>query len=138
MFPLPPLNNAADYIAFIKRLIQAEPSILAGSMRMVKERARGEAGHYRYRLRFVNGDFLEISEYFTIKSGQVEIETYSFHWQDAKGALRKRWDNAPHHSHLSTAPHHLHDGAEENVLPHPPMSAVELLQIVSASRSKTT
>ncbi|MEA1899197.1 MAG: DUF6516 family protein, partial [Thermodesulfobacteriota bacterium] len=33
---------------------------------------------------------------------------YSFHWQNAQGRLRQRWDNAPHYPDLPNAPHHVH------------------------------
>lgn len=33
---------------------------------------------------------------------------YSYHWQDEKGNLRIRWDNAPHYKNLRTYPHHKH------------------------------
>jgi hypothetical protein len=33
---------------------------------------------------------------------------YSFHWQDAEGNLKRRWDNAPHYPNLPNAPHHIH------------------------------
>ena len=36
---------------------------------------------------------------------------YSYHWQDAKGQLRMRWDNSPHHKHITTYPHHKHETA---------------------------
>ena len=40
---------------------------------------------------------------------------YSYHWQDSEGNLILRWDNAPHHPHLDTSPHHVHKG--KKVLP---------------------
>lgn len=46
------------------------------------------------------------------------VSKYSFHWQNAAGSLHKRWDNAPHHQHVPTQPHHVHDGSETKVLPH--------------------
>lgn len=33
---------------------------------------------------------------------------YAYHWQDATGQLRMRWDNSPHHQHIATFPHHKH------------------------------
>ena len=43
---------------------------------------------------------------------------YSYHWQDENGTLLIRWDNAPHHKHLHTFPHHKHspDVSESNVV----------------------
>lgn len=33
---------------------------------------------------------------------------YAYHWQDAAGQLRMRWDNSPHHHQIATFPHHAH------------------------------
>lgn len=33
---------------------------------------------------------------------------YSYYWQNTKGKLLIRWDNAPHHKEISTYPHHKH------------------------------
>ncbi len=41
---------------------------------------------------------------------------YSYHWQEADGKLISRWDNAPHHSEISTYPHHRHT-RDHNVEP---------------------
>lgn len=37
---------------------------------------------------------------------------YSYHWQNKKDELIVRWDNAPHHKHLITYPHHYHKNNE--------------------------
>jgi len=33
---------------------------------------------------------------------------YAYQWMEADGALRRRWDNAPHWPSVSTSPHHMH------------------------------
>lgn len=33
---------------------------------------------------------------------------YAYHWMESDGALRRRWDNAPHWPDVVTAPHHEH------------------------------
>ena len=33
---------------------------------------------------------------------------YAYHWMEADGALRRRWDNAPHWPDVATRPHHMH------------------------------
>lgn len=33
---------------------------------------------------------------------------YSYHWEDDRGQLRCRWDNAPHWPDIPTHPHHKH------------------------------
>ena len=66
-------------------------------------------GKLRIRARVRDGGLLEIFEYVTISTGrQVSRLRYSYHWQDAAGALLKRWDNVNHHLYLPNAPHHVH------------------------------
>ncbi|MDA3915410.1 MAG: DUF6516 family protein [Deltaproteobacteria bacterium] len=63
-----------------------------------------ETGFYnRVEIRLQNGTML-----FTREYNDETQRNYSFHWQDSKGLLIMRWDNAPHHNHLKTSPHHLH------------------------------
>ena len=42
---------------------------------------------------------------------------YSYHWQDEKGGLKIRWDNAPHWKELKTYPFHQH--VEKKIPPIP-------------------
>jgi len=51
---------------------------------------------------------MEFAEYLEIRSEEVFIEIYSYHWQDLKGNLIRRWDNVRHHKEVATYPHHLH------------------------------
>lgn len=37
-----------------------------------------------------------------------EDKKYSYHWQDSKGRMFYRWDNAPYHKNIETFPHHMH------------------------------
>ncbi|HDQ00470.1 MAG TPA: hypothetical protein ENN22_14990 [bacterium] len=41
---------------------------------------------------------------------KADGSNYSYHWQDSTGKLLLRWDNAPHHPHITTFPHHFHSG----------------------------
>lgn len=71
-------------------------------------------------------------ERFQVVGERLQVVKYSFHWQGADGQLCKRWDNAAHHPEVSSASHHVHDGAEANVLPHGPIGAEEVLAIIAA------
>lgn len=42
----------------------------------------------------------------------------------------KRWDNAPHYPQISSFPDHLHDGSEQTVIPHAPISALDALEFI--------
>jgi hypothetical protein len=86
--------------------------------------------HYRYRVRLANGDFIEMTERVLEAQGRLEVTKYRHHWQDRHSRLLKRWDNAPHYPTIDTFPHHLHDGAEDSVIPHPAITGLEVLQYI--------
>lgn len=127
------MKDAAAYLVHIKAQIIANPQIVHWVA--VREEAQGDMGLFRYRLTLHNGDLLEMFAHFRIVEEEVQVTKYSFHWQDANGQLRKRWDNATHHPGLSTYPYHIHDGSEQNVLPHEQISAEEVLAIISSKVS---
>ena len=42
---------------------------------------------------------------------------YAYHWEQRRQRGRMyRWDNAPHHPHVSTFPHHFHDGDDSTIV----------------------
>ena len=42
---------------------------------------------------------------------------YAYHWEQRRQSGRMyRWDNAPHHPHITTFPNHFHDGDEQTIL----------------------
>ncbi|WP_297535960.1 DUF6516 family protein [Thermococcus sp.] len=55
--------------------------------------------------------------------------SYSFQWQK-NGNLLIRWDNAPHHRHLETFPHHKHVGSKDNVQPSKEVSLEDVLKTI--------
>jgi hypothetical protein len=59
--------------------------------------------YYRLKIEFSNDTTLFVKEYVDEKE-----RVYSFHWQTAEHELIIRWDNAPHHQHIATFPHHKH------------------------------
>ena len=61
--------------------------------------------YYKIKVVFTDGSVLHAREYVDDTE-----RNYAFHWQDAEQQLRCRWDNAPHHEHISTHPHHKHVG----------------------------
>lgn len=124
------MKDAADYLTRVRALIIANPGIVHWNVQ--REEAQGTLGMFRYRLTLRDGGLLEVFELFDIAHGQVDLRKYSFHWQDAAGRLRRRWDNAAHRPELSTSPHHVHENEELNVLPHGPMTLEDVLTMVTA------
>lgn len=66
-------------------------------------------GKLRIKAELMDGGVLECFEYVTESDGRIQLQRYSFHWQDRGGHLKQRWDNAPHYPHLPNVPHHVHD-----------------------------
>lgn len=122
------MRSAEDYLNHVKALIALNAQVLHWVV--VREEAQGDRGLLRYRLSLRDGSLLEMFEFFQVQEGRVCVTKYRFHWQQADGRLRKRWDNAKHHAELSTYPHHVHDGAETTVQPHSPVDAETILAMV--------
>ena len=122
------MKNATEYLARVKALILVSPCVVHSET--VREEAEGNMGLFRYRLRLRDDSFLAVFERFDIVEGAVNVTKYSFHWQDSDGNLRKRWDNAPHHSELPTHPHHVHVVSDASATPHPPIDLEEVLDLI--------
>lgn len=128
------MNQATDYLAYVKALIVLYPQVLHWAV--LREEALEEMGLFRYRLTLGDGSQLEMFERFQVIAESVTVAKYSFHWQDAAGQLLKRWDNAAHHPEVAPHPHHVHDGAETNVLAHDPMNAEKVLELITEELAK--
>ena len=123
------MKEADDYLAYIKALIIANPQV--AGWKTLREEAQGDLGLFRYQVTYYDGSILEMFERFQIVNGKPLVAKYRFHWQDAAGRLLKRWDNAAHHPQVSTQPHHVHDGSEENVNSSEPFSAEQILAMIT-------
>lgn len=123
------MNDVADYLAHIKSLIILSPQV--AQWQIVREAIEDDLGLFRYRLTLSDGSLFEMFEHFQVTAGEVNVSKYSFHWQSSDGQLRKRWDNAAHHPEVPTHPHHLHENSEDNVTSHKPVTAEEVLVMVT-------
>lgn len=122
------MKDAVEYLGYLRALILRTPEVK--HWHVVREEAQGSAGLLRYRLELNNGDEVEVFERFEIVAGRPKVTKYSFHWQNAAGQLRKRWDSAAHHPEVPTHPHHLHEGEEGRVVPHHPLNLEDLLVFI--------
>ncbi len=74
----------------------------------VQEFRRWSDGYFsRISIELSDGSHLHAREY-----GDSTERNDSFHWQDSNNQMIARWDNAPHHKHLKTFPHHKHYGRQ--------------------------
>ena len=102
--------------------------------RLIRDTEFEKVLHYRYRVLLANGDLIEMTERAIEVQGSLEVSKYRHHWQNRNGLLIKRWDNAPHYRSIDTFPYHLHDGAEDHVVSHPPTTGLAVLQHILEAR----
>jgi hypothetical protein len=89
------------------RLIE---SSAISSYEIIREEISLDDGKLRLRAKLVDGGLLECFVYCKDQDRFLKTEKYSYHWQDARGKVVRRLDNAPHHPELPHSPHHLHIG----------------------------
>ena len=120
------------YLQGIDALLSASPLVRDVEIvrRSIRDTEFEKVLHYRYHVLLANGDFVEMTERVLAAQGRLEVTKYRHHWQDRHNRLLKRWDNAPHYPAIDTFPHHLHDGTEDNVVPHPAITGLEVLQYI--------
>jgi hypothetical protein len=124
----PKLTARFDHLE--RRLLE---SGAVSSYTIVRREITATDGKVRIRARLKDGGALELFEYVALDaSEQIVRLKYSYHWQDTKGLLVRRWDCVPHHLQLPHAPHHLHlpDGDVEGVAE--PPDAIEVLDQIEA------
>ena len=68
--------NADHYLAWIKSVI-ALCSVVT-RLTIIREENQFDKGLWRYRLSLTNKSFLEMFEFFSIESGQINVVKYSY------------------------------------------------------------
>lgn len=91
------------------RLIEC-PAII--SYQIIRRDISPDDGKLRIRSALIGGGIFECFLYVKDTDRGIHPLKYSFHWQNSEGKLFRRLDNAPHHTDLLYAPHHLHIGAD--------------------------
>jgi hypothetical protein len=119
-----------QYLAAIHLALVDSP--IVADYALVRERVTSQSGYLRIRAHLANGDFLEAAELFGLTSEGIRVLEYRHQWMNGKQTiLRKRWDNAPHYPGIKNAPHHIHDGSSDRVLPGQPMSIQNVLSYLA-------
>ncbi len=117
--------NARDYYLNLQNAIHAAPHVLGSDVRF--EEIDVNECYVRGVLTLI-GDFeLHIAEY-VVTEPILTRPKYRYHLQTF-GKLVSRWDNAPHHTNVSTFPDHRHDD-QGAVHPASPMSVPDVLDTV--------
>jgi hypothetical protein len=99
------------------RLIEAHLNIVEQALdqmsgirvdRYLEEALTPQRMNLRIRIRFANGNLLEVNEALQVESAILVWVDYRYHYQDAQNQLIFRYDNTPHFPDLPSFPHHKH------------------------------
>lgn len=118
------------------RLIES-PVIV--SYQMLRREIAAAEGKLRIKAILSDGGSIELFEYVAESGGHIRLLKYSFHWQDAQGKLRQRWDYAPHYPDLPNAPHHVHgenDSVQEVMQVHDVFFVIREIEKALQKRTK--
>ena len=99
-------------------------SEIIDSYEIRRYRQNGGAYEFVAIVRFTDKSELYIRDYLFLN----KEHKYSFHWQDKRHRLIRRWDNSPYHKHIKTYPFHLHtiDSIDESM----PMTLRKVLEFI--------
>ena len=103
---MPALNN--DYLQSILALLSASPFVHEP---VVNVDDRDEVWFIRADVHFIDNSLLHFRELF-VKQEKPFKKAYTYHYQREDETIVFRYDNAPHHVHLETFPHHKHEGTK--------------------------
>lgn len=79
------------------------------SWRVVSYEQEGDAYLLQLSAVLLDDSRLELRDYLFADGSRK----YAYQWMETDGALRRRWDNAPHWPSVATAPHHAHLPGQE-------------------------
>ena len=114
------------YFAQIEAILRDFPTISASSIRKVSYNTT--QGYVGGTVIFGNGDRLDFTEVVnTAKTAKVK---YRYQYMNAEMVMLFRYDNAPHHQHIPTFPHHKHE-SEQIIATHEPTLEHVLLEIAA-------
>lgn len=108
----------------IERLLEIEELCQEHVQRLIPLELDGET--LRLILYLDDGTNLRVTEQW---NGNT-LDRYSYYWLTSENELKIGWDNAPHHTHITTFPHHRHIDQQRNIQPSDQTCLEEVLQII--------
>ena len=113
----------------VKDIIDKHASIVA-DYEVITWESESASSRFKARITFIDGSALLIKDYLFAHGRK-----YTYHWQDSTGALKMRWDNAPHWKRVETFPYHRHEPAD--VFPSREVALEDVLQYIHDTNSIT-
>jgi Family of unknown function (DUF6516) len=97
---------------------------------ILSDRHEARLSEIKIRCTFTDTSVLVYAHTYLPRLGKRK---YAFQWMNPDGTLRIRWDNAPHHPHISTFPNHCHIADEQTIKPSEEMSFDAVLAIIEGN-----
>ena len=114
--------------------IVEEYSTIINDFAVYDFRKFGGASSLVAKIEFIDNSILFIKDYLFIDGKRK----YSFQWQTNEGHLISRWDNSPHHNHISTFPHHRHlPGEQEEIIKSHSRNLSDIVKIINEIITKS-
>ena len=126
------MRTIDEYFTQVRQLVQGVGEVHAE--RYEDQVLSAARGNLRIRLRFADHSLLEISEAIHLRGEELLWLSYRYHYQSALTEIIFRYDNAPHHSEISSYPDHKHTTDDVVASPHP--SIEKVLEEVRAFRGQ--
>lgn len=102
------MRNISQYFEIIEKAIEYSVADEAEIEVELRDSTRGSIEGEIY---FADGSRLEFTELVSIEKGRLLKRAYRYQYIKLEAAVF-RYDNAPHHVHLETFPHHKHEGTK--------------------------
>lgn len=106
----------------IKDIVDKYASIIT-DYEVITWESEPTSSRFKARITFIDGSSLLVKDYLFAHGRK-----YAYHWQDTTGALKMRWDNAPHWKSVDTFPHHRHEPTD--VFPSREVALEDVLQYI--------
>jgi len=120
---------AQMHLAEIKARLSSSP--IVETVSILVEHAGLDNGYFRARVTLINGDFLEVAEYFAVVGDSAQVQRYRYQWMDQSHCvLKRRWDNTRHFPGLPNFPHHIHIDSETQVVPGQSLGILDLIEVL--------
>lgn len=105
-----PLDSLSAYLREIETSVRNLENVYVE--RYEEEILSPDRVNLRIRIRFQNGNMLEVSEAIVSESGDLKRLGYRYHFQNDQNEIIFRYDNTPHFPGLENFPHHKHSRNE--------------------------
>ena len=83
--------------------LHARPHLILAIVRY-QHRLSGSVSQHKAVVTLVDGSKLHINEVWL----HGHLRKYAYYWLSPTNDRIMGWDNAPHHPHIATSPHHVH------------------------------